>query len=212
MALKKHDFIKLNYTAMIKSGPVFDTTDAALAKKSGLGNGQFGPQTVCLGEGFLLKGLEDKIIGKDKGKYTIELKAEEAFGKKDPKMMRLFPTNKFVEQKVMPEPGVVVEMDGRMGTIKTVTGGRTTVDFNHPLAGKDITYDIEILDTVTDMTEKVKSIVTHVMEASEHVEVKDDVAKVGLHHSIPPAIIEHFKKKIMDLSGIKDITFDVHKH
>lgn len=214
MALKEKDFVKITYTARLKpEGRVFDTTDEAVAKKEHVdGRGPFGPQTICLGQGFILHGLEKQLIGKDKGTYTIELAAADAFDKKDAKLLRLFPTNKFIEQQVRPEPGVVVNMDGHVGMIRTVNGGRVTVDFNHPLAGKDVAYYVEVLDTVTDMQEKVHTVTTHMLDSTAHVEVKDDKATIGIHHNLPAPIAEQFKKKIIELTGIKDVSFDVHKH
>jgi len=212
MAFKEKEFIKINYTARVKNGGVFDTTDEEVAKKEGLeGRGPFGPQVICLGQAFTLAGLEQKLIGKDIGKHVIELPAAEAFGKKDAKLIKLFPTKKFIEQQVMPEPGVVVNMDGMYGMIRTVSGGRTTVDFNHPLSGKDVVYEVEIVGSVDDLTEKVKATVTHILDASAHIEVTDNVAKVGIHHEIPPQLLDHFKKKIIELSGVGDVVFDVHK-
>jgi FKBP-type peptidyl-prolyl cis-trans isomerase 2 len=211
MAFKEHDFLKVNYTAKLKDGSVFDTTVESVGKEHQLGEGPFVPTIICLGEGFILPSIEKNLIGKDKGKFTFELTAIDAFGKKDAKMMRLFPTSKFIEQNVMPEPGVVVNMDGRMGVIKTVTGGRTTVDFNHPLSGKDVIYEVDVLDIVTDMAEKVKAVVSNILEASAHVELKENKATIGIHHEIPPQILDHFKKKIIELTGVGDIAFDVHK-
>jgi FKBP-type peptidyl-prolyl cis-trans isomerase 2 len=211
MAFKEHDFLKVNYTAKLKDGSVFDTTVESVGKEHQLGEGPFVPAVICLGEGFILPTIEKNLIGKEKGKYTFEIAAIDAFGKKDAKLIRLFPTNKFIAQNVMPEPGVVVNMDGRMGMIKTVTGGRTTVDFNHPLSGKDVVYEVEVLDIVTDAAEKVKTVVSNVLDASAHVEVKENKATVGIHHEIPPQILEQFKKKIIELTGVADVVFDVHK-
>jgi FKBP-type peptidyl-prolyl cis-trans isomerase 2 len=211
MALKEHDFVRLNYTAKLADGSVFDTTVESVGKEHKLGEGPFQPQIVCLGEGFILKAIEKNLVGKEKGTYTFNLKAEDAFGKKDAKLLRLFPTNKFVEQGVMPEPGVVVNMDGRIGMIKTVNGGRTTVDFNHPLSGKDVVYEVEVLDVVTDAAEKVKAFVSNMLEASAHVEVKEGKAVIGIHHEIPAPVADHFKKRIIELCGVTDVAFDVHK-
>lgn len=209
MALNEGDFITLTYTAKTKEGSVFDTTDKALAEKEGLGErGPFGPQTICLGQGFLLMGLEKKLEGKDIGKHTIELAPVEAFGRKDPKRIRLFPTNKFIEQQVLPEPGTLVNMDGVVGMIKTVSGGRTTVDFNHPLAGKEVVYDVDVQAIVTDPAEKLKTIATHTFGPEVPTSVKDGVATMTLARKLPDPLAEQFKKKIITLTGVKDVVFE----
>lgn len=212
MAFQDKDFVRINYTARLKdNNNVFDTTDEAVAKKEGLtGEGPFGPQTICLGQGFTLPGLEKQLIGKEKGRYVITLTAEHAFGRKDAKLIKLFPTNKFMEQQIMPEPGVVVNMDGRYGVIRTVSGGRTTVDFNNPLSGKDVVYDVELLEKVDDPAEKVRTVVAHILDATAHVDMKDGKATVGVHQDIPPQLSDLFKKKIAELTGV-EVAFDVHK-
>ena len=212
MTLQEKDFVRITYTARLtESRQVFDTTDEAVAKAEKLtGEGPFGPQVICLGQGFTLIGLEKQLIGKKPGSYNIQLKAEDAFGKKDAKLIKLFPTKKFLDQHVNPEPGIVINMDGMMGMIRTVSGGRTTVDFNHPLSGKDVEYDLNIIEVVDDKAEKVKAVVAHILDASAHVELKDDVASVGIHHDIPPQLLETFKKKIIELSGVKDVQIQKH--
>jgi len=136
MALKKHDFIEVDYTGKIKeSGEVFDTTNIEVAKKNQIFEAErvTGPVVICLGEGLILPGLEKKLEGRELGEYNIDLSAEEGFGKKSAKLIQLIPTAKFKKQDVRPMPGLQISVDGMMGTIKTVTGGRTIVDFNHPL-------------------------------------------------------------------------------
>jgi FKBP-type peptidyl-prolyl cis-trans isomerase 2 len=210
MALKEGDFITLTYTAKTKEGSIFDTTDKTIADKEGLGErGPFGPQTICLGQGFLLMGLEKKLVGKDLGKHVIDLAPADAFGRKDPKRIRLFATSKFIEQQVMPEPGTLVTMDGVVGMIRTVSGGRTTVDFNHPLAGKEIVYDVDVQAVVTDPAEKVKNLANHTFGKDASVDVKDNVATMTLARKLPDPLAEQFKKKIISLAGVKDVIFAV---
>jgi FKBP-type peptidyl-prolyl cis-trans isomerase 2 len=210
MALKEGDFVTLTYTARTKEGSVYDTTDEDIAKKEGLGDrGPFGPQTICLGQGFLLMGLETKLIGKELGKQHIELTAVEAFGRKDPKRIRLFPTNKFIEQEVLPEPGTLVTMDGVVGMIRTVSGGRTTVDFNHPLAGKDVVYDVDVQSVVSDAAEKVKTLAYHTFGPEVPTAVADNVATFTLERKLPEQLADQFRKKIVQLTGVKDVTFAV---
>ena len=91
-------------------------------------------------------------------KYTIELDAEHAFGKKNAQLIQMIPAKRFKEQKIQPVPGLRLNIDNRIGIIRSVNGGRIIVDFNHPLAGRDVTYDIEIKRIVTDKKECISSI------------------------------------------------------
>src|SRR3989338_8236930 len=101
MAYKKGDFIELEYTGTLKEeGVVFDTTDETVAKDNQIHNAQtqYGPVIVCIGEGHVIKGLDENLVGKVDGEYEIIIAAEEAFGKKNPKLLRLLPLSAFRKQ------------------------------------------------------------------------------------------------------------------
>ncbi|MBD3310122.1 peptidylprolyl isomerase [Candidatus Woesearchaeota archaeon] len=208
---EKGEFIELEYTGRLKDeGMVFDTTSEKTAKEEGIWdkNMKYGPAIVCLGEGQLLSGLDQKLVGKSVGKHTIELAPEEGFGKKDAKLLRIVPTNIFRQQKIDPVPGLQVNIDGAMGTIRTVTGGRTVVDFNHPLSGKEVVYDIDLKRVVKDDKEKVKAFVSLALGLKDlDVDIKDSVAVISTGKEIPQEIAEKLQEEIARLTDIKKITF-----
>jgi peptidylprolyl isomerase len=158
---KKGDFVEIEFTGMVKDGnSIFDTTDAALAKKEGFHDPkqQYGPKIVCLGQGQLIKGLDEFAIEKDIGKdYEVAISPEDGFGKKSAKLLKLVPTNIFTKDNIRPMPGLPVNIDGMYGVIRTVTGGRVIVDFNHPLASKELVYKFKITKVITDDKEKLSS-------------------------------------------------------
>ena len=65
----------------------------------------------------------------------------------------------FKKQNIKPFVGMPLSLDGQHGIVRTVDGGRVRVDFNHELAGKDIIYEIEIVDTIDDNVEKIKGLI-----------------------------------------------------
>ena len=205
--IKKNEFVEVEYTGKIKeTDDVFDTTDEAVAKKSSIYSERmmYGPVVVCVGEKQLLAALDRQLEGKETGKsYQIELKPEEAFGKKDAKLLKMIPSRIFREQGIVPIPGLQVSIDGTLGTIRTVAGGRIIVDFNHPLSGKGIAYDVKLKRLVTDDREKVKEYVRLQLSAKDvDVEIDDNTAKIkikGLNEELPEAIKEQFSKKISEL-------------
>jgi len=141
MAIKQKDFIEIDYTGKVKEDNViFDTTDEKAAKENDIHNEEmtYGPVIICVGEKHVIKGLDDWIAGKEIGEYDVDLKPEDAFGKKDAKLLKLIPTNVFLKQQISPMPGLQVNMDGVVGTIRSVSGGRIFVDFNHPLDRKSV--------------------------------------------------------------------------
>lgn len=214
--IKKHDFIEIEYTGTLKEdGAVFDTTDEKIAVQNYLkGEGdQYGPAVVCVGEQFLIKGLDDQLIGKEVGKeYEFDIPPEEGFGKKDARLIQMIPTKKFREHQINPEPGLQVNIDGSIGTIKTVSGGRTMVDLNHPLSGKDIHYKVKINKLVEDEEQKVETVLKHMGVRDLEFEVKDHVLTLKLYSELQQEIQDEFAKRIQELvPSIKDVKTEVKK-
>ena len=213
--LKKHDFVEIEYTGKIKDGNiVFDTTYEKVAKENKLeSHTGYGPVVVCVGEEQLLKGLDKNIEGKEIGKeYDIDIKPEDAFGKKDAKLIQLVPTNKFKQQNIQPMPGMQLNIDGVVGTIKTVSGGRTLVDFNHPLAGKELLYKVKVNKKIIDDKEKLIGYLKLSLGIKDfEAEIVNGNAKISLKKEIPKEVEERLSKKIIELiSNIKKIEFFTH--
>lgn len=203
---KKGDFIELDYSGTIKeSGILFDTTNADVAKKNNIFNEkyEYKPIIVCIGKSQLVPGLDKALEEKETGKeYEIELKPEEAFGKKDAKLIKLVPTKIFTKQKITPVPGLSVNIDGMFGIIKTVTGGRTIVDFNHPLSGKEIVYKFKINKVIKDNKEKIEKFLSAALNLKKElfdVELKNQDAKITLKIDLPKEIQDTIAKKITEL-------------
>jgi len=207
MTLKKHDFIELDFTGIIKDDNlIFDTTLENVAKENNIFNAKvkYKPVVICLGESQIIAGLDGKIIGKEAGKHRIELKPEEAFGKKDTKLLQLIPLSVFKKQQIQPFPGLQVEIDGNMGVIRT-SGSRVIVDFNHPFSGKEIIYDVEIKRIIDDEKEKVKSFfIISGIEAD--VAEKEGKFEVTLKYNLPKELQEGLGKNISEIIG-KEIVF-----
>ncbi len=204
MAINKEDFVEIEYTGKIKEDNiVFDTTDEKVAKENNLFNKSYdyGPVIVCVGKEQVLKGIDESIIGKDAGNsYKIDLKPEQGFGKKDAKLIQLIPTNKFKKQNIQPVPGLQVNLDGLFGVIKTVSGGRTLVDFNHPLSGKELSYDIKINRLVTDNAEKIKGFLRLAFGITDcEVALEGEKAKIQLKTKLEEKITGEIGKKISEV-------------
>jgi FKBP-type peptidyl-prolyl cis-trans isomerase 2 len=205
MPIKQNDFVEIEYTGRLKeSNIIFDTTDADVAKAHDLPKaGQYGPVVICLGQGQLLRGLEDELKGKEPGKYTVELSPEKAFGKKNAKLIQMVPAKKFLENKIQPVPGLQLNIDGAMCTIRQVTGGRVMVDFNHPLAGRDVVYDVKIGKLVTEKKEQLKALIAMLLNISdEKITVADNKATLEFTQALPDILVPELQKKIKELTGL----------
>jgi len=208
MKTKKHDFIEIEYIGKIKStGKIFDLTSEKLAKEKNLYNEniEYGPKIICVGENFIIPGLDKQLIGKETNKtYTLEIPAEEAFGKKDPKLIKLVSTSKFKDQKIKPFPGLQINVDGFIGIIRTVSGGRTIIDFNHPLAGHDLLYEIKINKIIKDTKTKLNSLVKLFFKKEiANIEKDTAIIKADIPEKLQNIIKEKIKKLIPEIKQIK---------
>lgn len=208
MAIKEKDFVELDYTGRLEDGSVFDTTSAKVAEDNDAfnPNAHYHPMVVCVGMNQLVPGLEKAIVGKEPSTFSLDLEPEDAFGKKRTDMIQLIPTKKFLENKVRPEKGLQVNVDGSVGVVKTVSGGRTLVDFNHPLSGKKVSYEVTINRIVTDQAEQVNAVL-HSMLGHVEADVKDGKATISLPQELPPQIQEAINTQLKDLTGVKEVEY-----
>ena len=206
--IKEKDFIEVEYTGnIVDTNEIFDTTDEKIAKSSKIFNPNvtYGPIVICIGEGHIINGLDEELKGKELGKYTITLSPEKAFGKKNPKLLQLISQSSFKKQNISPYPGLQINLDGIMGIIRTVTPGRVIVDFNHPLAGKTLKYEIKINKKIEDEKTKLDSLLMFYTKKPK-TEIKAEEAVIT--SSIPKQLEANLNKKITTLiPSIKKISF-----
>jgi len=156
--MKKGDFVKVSYSGWVE-GQLIETTDVTLAKKEGVFDEKrkYEPAIVIVGEGHVLPGLdvamETMKVGENK---KLDLKAVEAFGERSFKFIQLVPLREFRKQKMNPMPGMMLEIEGRPAKIQSVSGGRVRVDFNHPLAGKGVQYELKVEADAKTETKKIE--------------------------------------------------------
>ena len=172
MLIQKKDFIEVEFTGKEKDGRVFDSNVRKELEKIN-SNSPAKPFVFCLGEGMFLKAIEDFLIEKKIGKYKIELTPEKAFGQRNSSLIQLIPMKVFKAQNIQPIPGAVFNFDGRPARILTVSGGRVMADFNNPLAGKTVVYDIDVKRKVDDLNEKVKALTDFFFRQELKFEIKD---------------------------------------
>ena len=160
--MDKGDFVKIEYVGKVKdTGEIFDLTDEKLAKENEMHNKdhKYGPVLAIVDSGALIKGVEEELkkmkVGEEK---EFDIPYKDAFGARDGKLVKVISIAKFFEQKMNPVPGSFVNIDGANCKIQTVSGGRVRVDFNHPLANKDLHYWLKIKERVDSDENKVKEL------------------------------------------------------
>jgi peptidylprolyl isomerase/FKBP-type peptidyl-prolyl cis-trans isomerase SlyD len=190
MAIKDGDFVRVNFTGKIKeSDEVFDTTydEVALEAEIFDENKTYKPIPIVVGGNHLLPAIEKEIVGLEAGdRKTVEVDSDNGFGPRDPKAIQLIPMKEFKKQGMTPYPGMRISAEGGEGRILTVNGGRVKVDFNHPLAGKDLIYDVEVTEIIEDNDEKIKSMIElhysnpNVDIEKTEIEIEDGVVSIQL--------------------------------
>ena len=134
--IKKGSKVKVHYTGKLTNGKVFDTS----VEKE--------PLEVVVGQSGLIKGFEDGLMGMKEGeKKTIEITPEDAYGQLIEGRIQE------VEKSILPEEiqvGMALQANGEVGTmvvtVKEIKEETVVLDANHPLAGKDLIFELEVLE------------------------------------------------------------------
>ena len=128
----------LHFSLILPGGEEIDTTRRG------------SPATFVVGDGSLLPGFEAVLLGKTGGfADQITLSPEAAFGEHNPANVQLIERRRFEEVSEPIEPGLIVSFqapDGELpGVVQSVYEDTIKVDFNHPLSGKSIIFDVAVL-------------------------------------------------------------------
>ncbi len=163
MALQKGDFVLIDYIAKVKeTSEVFDTTIEETAKKERLyKEGEiYEPKLVVIGEGWVLKALDESLTTMEISKTTsVEIPSEKAFGERDPEKVKRVPLRQLTAKGITPTLGMRVEYDGKMATVRTLGAGRVLLDFNPPLAGKTLIYEVTVQKKLETQQEKISALI-----------------------------------------------------
>jgi peptidylprolyl isomerase len=163
VSLQKGDFITIDYTAKVKeTGEIFDTTLEETAKKEHLyKEGEiYEPKLIVVGEGWVLKALDDSLTTMEIAKTSsVEIPQDKAFGARDPEKVKRVPLRNLTEKGITPALGARVDYGGKMATIRTLGAGRVLLDFNPPLAGKTLVYEVTIKKKLENNEEKIRALI-----------------------------------------------------
>jgi FKBP-type peptidyl-prolyl cis-trans isomerase 2 len=139
MAPKSGDTVRVHYRGTLSDGSEFDSSEGRE------------PLEFVIGSGQVIPGFDAAVVGLEPGdKVTVTIPAAEAYGEHNPEGLQPFPLSAFPPEPVA-EVGWAVELGGPNGeripaTIVAIEGDEVTLDFNHPLAGKDLTFELELVE------------------------------------------------------------------
>jgi len=210
--VKEGDFLLLEMTGKsVDTGDVFDTTDEELAKEEGIydENRTYGPRLVVVGESYVLKGLDDKLPGlKLEESAEVEIPAEEAFGERNQDNVRTMPFRILRSKGVNPVPGQQIEMDGRTAQVRSVAAGRVQLDYNHPLAGRKIAYEVKPTTRYEGDEEKIRALIGRRFFGIDLALFKIKVLKKKVRIEIPEEIF--FGENIQIAK--RGVAMDIHRY
>ncbi|MEM5772878.1 MAG: FKBP-type peptidyl-prolyl cis-trans isomerase [Candidatus Aenigmatarchaeota archaeon] len=211
--MKSGDFVYIEYTAKVSdSGEIFDTTKEDVAKEAGIFNERikYGPLPIIIDAGFTIAGLNEAVKEMEVGeKKKVLIPPEKAFGERNEELVRLIPEARFKEQDVDVIPGSYVMVNNLRGKIISVDGGRVKVDFNHPLAGKSLEYEIEVVKMVENKEEKVRAIVDYFTGLEKlGIKIGEKDVEIELDSNIEPRIKAAIASQIIKwIEGIETVKF-----
>ncbi len=138
---KPGDIVKVHYTGRFDDGTIFDSS---LDRE---------PIEFTIGEGQIIPGFEEALIGMASGESkTVRIPPEKAYGPHRKEMVVVISRDHFPKglELNVGEKLQLTQADGTpvVVTITEVTGSTVTLDANHPLAGKDLIFDIKLVDIV----------------------------------------------------------------
>ncbi len=158
------DFIKIEYE--MRAGDdkkLVMTSSEQLAKDNDIfdENRKYGPATIIVGSDQVFEKINESFKNAEKDKeYEVDLSAEDAYGARDTKNIRIHTYREFKKQNIDPAPGMEVHLNNRHGKVLSVTPGRVLVDYNAPLAGKTLQYKYTVKDVLEGDQAKTLALVT----------------------------------------------------
>jgi peptidylprolyl isomerase len=138
---KSGDKVKVHYHGKLTDGTTFDSSEGR------------DPLEFTVGSGQVIKGFDDAIVDMGVGeKKTVNIPVDQAYGQRNDDMMMEYPKSEFPADMI-PEVGMELHMSDNMGNvfpvvITEVLDDAVVLDANHPLAGEDLTFEIELVSIV----------------------------------------------------------------
>jgi peptidylprolyl isomerase len=139
--VKSGDTVKIHYTGKLSDGTVFDTSNNK------------DPLQFTVGKGQVIEGFDEAVTGMTVGETkTAEIPCEKGYGRRNDNMI-IVVDKKQVPPELKPEVGQRLEVGSASGELLAVTvievgEENITLDANPPLAGEDLTFDLELLEIV----------------------------------------------------------------
>jgi FKBP-type peptidyl-prolyl cis-trans isomerase 2 len=189
MAFEKGEFVLLEYVAKVKeTNEVFDTTNQETAKKEHLyKEGEiYEPKLVVIGEKWVLEMVDENLLKMEISKSaTVEIAPDKAFGARDPEKVRRVPLKQLTAKGINPSLGMRVEFNDKMATVRAMGAGRVLLDFNPPLAGKTLVYEVTVQKKLETKEEKIAALIHRRIPVLDEDKFKFEVKTKAVNIEMP---------------------------
>ena len=136
---KAGDTVQMHYTGALADGTKFDSSEGR------------DPLEFQLGSGQIIPGLDQALQGMEVGeKKQVMVDPAQGYGDRDPSRVQAVPRSQ-IPDNIPTEPGTQLQMQTQDGqtipvTVASANENEVTLDANHPLAGQELTFDVELVD------------------------------------------------------------------
>jgi peptidylprolyl isomerase len=143
MQAKQGDVVRVHYTGRLTDGTLFDSSEGRE------------PLEFTVGAGQMIKGFDSGVVGMAIGeKKTIEIPPHEAYGERDEEAIIEFPASNIPKDMEL-KPGMELTLRNQYGqpvpvVVLEVKTDVVVMDANHMLAGKDLVFDVELVEIVVE--------------------------------------------------------------
>ena len=209
--MEQGDMVSIEYVGKTSDGDIFDISNEERAREEGVYSDEveYRPVPVLIGSKYVIEGLEDKIAGMEPGdrEENIQISSEEAYGQRESDKIQTYPEKEFKKQDVNVRVGDEVMVGNRKGKVLSNSSGRVRVDFNHPLSGEDLVYEVEIVDKVEDDEEKARQIFRYRLGHGD-LNFEDDKVEIdhsSADHDIPGELKQNVREEILNSTNFNEV-------
>jgi len=163
--LDEGSIVRINYWEKSKvTGRMTRTNIESVARDAGIfdeeDTSKYQPFTTVVGSGSPTPGVDEALLDMEvEEKKDFDVPPEKAYGTRNPRLMDHVTQHFLSSRGITPVRGLPVRTNKGIAIIRSVSGGRVRLDYNHPLAGQTLSYHVELIGEATDVETKIRWII-----------------------------------------------------
>jgi FKBP-type peptidyl-prolyl cis-trans isomerase 2 len=202
--LERGSFVKIRFhERAVTTGRITDTNIEEVARDAGIFDAEeadrYRPLALVVGSGRPTKGVDEQLFDMEVGESReFVVPPAKAYGRRDPKLVNMVQLSYLRKRGINPVRGLPVRTRRGIAIIRSTAGGRVILDYNHPLAGQSMSYNVEIVEKAEDPETKIRWLLGLLLRGidpeSHIVEVQGERARLDLNTAdLSPAAEEQLR-------------------